>query len=299
VKQEIEAYLAQRTAEGLAKRTIDVYRKRLMGLRRYLRTHEIRRFSDVIPAHMDGYMQYLRDKGLKIRTQQGRAATTRSFFRALARQGKVLSDPARGMQLPDDDELPLLEAPLEENEAAEFINELPKANAFDLRNRLHVELLYSCGLRINESVSMNVSDFDLVNKTLVIRAGKGGKSRVLPLMRGVIGALKDYLVVRRGMLKGPDDGALLLNKHGQRLRPEALRHWLRKYCRVHEYRRIHPHLFRHSIAVHLLRNGADIRYVQEFLGHANLDVTKTYLRLVPGRLKEDYDTAMPEISIDR
>ena len=119
------------------------------------------------------------------------------------------------------------------------------------------------------------------------------------MMNGVRGALRDYLALRRTLLRGPDRGASFLNSRGQRLKPAGVRCWMRKLnaTRVPDAPPVHPHLLRHSFAVHLLRNGADIRHIQEFLGHADLDTTKIYLRLVPGRLKDDYDAAMPEIAV--
>ena len=113
-------------------------------------------------------------------------------------------------------------------------------------------------------------------------------------------ALKDHLALRRSPLKGPDDGTLLIGKMtgGKPLTPLIIYPILRKVAkRLKLNRRPNPHLFRHSIAVHMLQRGADIRHVQEFLGHASIDTTKIYLRMVPGRLKEDYDAAMPMISV--
>jgi len=105
--------------------------------------------------------------------------------------------------------------------------------------------------------------------------------------------------VRRTLLKGPDHGALLISQYGRRMAQPSVYGFFDDLNRQRgpDARHLHPHLFRHSIAVHRLRGGADIRYIQAFLGHASLDTTKIYLRLVPGRLKEDYDRAMPEINV--
>jgi site-specific recombinase XerD len=210
-----------------------------------------------------------------------------------------MSDPARDIALPDGGEPDLPAPPMEEHEVAALFESLPRRDVIDLRNRLHLELLYGCALRIQESVSLNLKDIDLANRVLLVRNGKGGKDRVLPLVRGVLGALKDYLALRRSLLHGPDHGALLLSRRGDRLNVATFRMWLAEFNRRRGpgQKRVHPHLLRHSIAVHLLRGGADIRHVQEFLGHSSLETTKVYLRLVPGRLKEDYDRAMPEIAV--
>ncbi len=112
-------------------------------------------------------------------------------------------------------------------------------------------------------------------------------------------AVKDWLAVRRTFLKGPDQGILFLSKDGKRWAGQNAYHRFRQLNRARgpEARHLHPHLFRHSIAVHLLRGKADIRYIQAFLGHSDLDTTKIYLRLVPGRLRAEYDAAMPEIAV--
>jgi len=129
--------------------------------------------------------------------------------------------------------------------------------------------------------------------------GKNGKVRSMPLMKGVMGALKDYLAVRRSLLKSPDIGILLLSdRSGLPLHPHVFGNWLRAWCKkLRIKKRVFPHLLRHSIAVHLLQRGADIRYVQSFLSHESIDTTKIYLRMVTGRLKEDYERAMPEIAL--
>lgn len=129
-----------------------------------------------------------------------------------------------------------------------------------------------------------------------MRAGKGGKDRLLPLMGGSLAAARDYLAVRRDLVRGPDHGALLLGRRGRRVNIKDLGRLLRRASRVLGFR-VRPHLLRHSIAVHLLRGGTDVRYIQHFLGHSSLDMTKVYLRLVPGHLREDYDEAMPVIEV--
>jgi site-specific recombinase XerD len=157
---------------------------------------------------------------------------------------------------------------------------------------LHLELLYSCGLRGTEAVSLNVADLDLDGRSVLVRDGKGGRPRLLPMLASTMTAAADYLALRRELVRGPDTGALLLASTGKRLSTWFMQQWLAAAGRELGVR-IHPHLLRHSIAVHLLRRGADIRHIQQFLGHADLETTKIYLRLVPGHLREDYDRAMP------
>ena len=296
---DIDEYLKQCSAEGLSQGTIVTKRRILRMIIRYFMKKGKEGPTEFTSQDLDEYFMLLFQTGIKQSVRRARASVIRGFFQWLAENGKIISDPTRHISVPDDDDKLLMVAPLEEAEVAQLIEGLPRATAIDLRNYAHIELLYSCALRIAESLMLDVRDVDLNNNVLHVRHGKGSKGRVLPLMRGVAGALRDYLVVRRSLLRGPDTGALLLNGDGRRLTPVTFRRWMKRLNKARGIgaRHIHPHLFRHSIAVHLLRAGADIRYIQEFLGHSKLNTTKIYLRLVPERLKDDYEKAMPIIPV--
>jgi integrase/recombinase XerC len=212
-------------------------------------------------------------------------------------RGQTLRDPTAGLHVLEDDELPLPPAPLSEEQIATLFQALPRASVIDLRIRLHLELLYSMGLRNAETTALDVGDLDVAGRTLFVRIAKGGRPRALPLMPGTAIAAEEYLALRRNLLKGPDCGALLLSNYGRRLQPWFMQRWLAAASRSVGFR-VHPHLLRHSIAVHLLRQGMDVRHIQHFLGHADLDTTKIYLRLVPGHLRKEYDQAMPLFPIE-
>lgn len=299
MNEKLDEYLKQKLAEGKASSTIASRRRILRSIIEYFRQKEKFNPADITPQDFDNYFMTLHRAGIRESTRRARATVIRGFFRWLTENGRVIVDVTQDLSVSADEEEPLLIAPLEESDVAQLIESLPRTTAIDLRNRAQIELLYSCGLRIDESLSLDVRDVDLQENILYVRHGKGSKARTLPLMRGVAAALRDYLDVRRSLLMGPDSGALLLNQFGQRLKQRTFRLWLRRLNRARgdAARHIYPHLLRHSIAVHLLRAGADIRYIQEFLGHTRLNTTKLYLRLVPERLKEDYEKAMPDIDI--
>jgi integrase/recombinase XerC len=267
---------------------------------RYLQKKGRTDITQITAQDLDQYFRTIFDAGIKGSVRRSRASITKGFFQSLFDSGRIISNPARHIEVPSE-RIDILPAPpLNEDEVCHLIEKLPRRNAIDLRNRLHVELLYSCGLRISESLALSVRDIDLQREVLIVRHGKGDKLRQIPLMRGVAGALRDYSAVRRFLLQGPDHGALLLNLQGQRLTQKQFRGWFKELNTNREadrLRPIYPHLLRHSIAVHLLRAGADIRYIQEFLGHSHLNTTKIYLRLVPERLRIDYDNAMPQIAV--
>lgn len=299
LKEAIEDYLESRRIENYAPKTVSTLTKRLALLARFLRKKGRYEVVRVRPEDLDDYVAHLIRRGLKFQSRAAYLGTVKVFFDWLYDRGKVLTDPARDIRIPDEDEEPLPEPPLTEDEVSSILDRMPVRSVVDLRNRLHLELLYSCGLRMTESIELKLSDISIQERSVRIK-GKSGKVRVLPLMKATLGTLKDYLALRRSLLKGPDTGVLLLSHiSGGPLSQALIYQIIRKLRRrLKIKRRIHPHLFRHSIAVHLLQRGADIRHVQEFLGHSNIDTTKIYLRLVPGRLKEDYDKAMPMIALE-
>jgi site-specific recombinase XerD len=287
---------AVQEAAGSMPRTVSTNCRRLQGLAQMLAQRGVRSVAEVTAADLDAVFMLYAERGVRQTSRRSYASTVREFFRCCQDRGWLLRNPAADLPIPDDDDIPLPEAPLDEVEVADLFANLPRRDAVDLRNRAHLELLYGCALRLAESVHLDLGDLDFQRRTLQVRAGKGGHDRTIPLMPGTIGAVQDYLAVRRTMLRGPDHGALLLDRHGRRIREDLLPGILRRLGRKRG-RRLHPHLFRHSIAVHLLRGGADIRHVQQFLGHSSLETTKIYLRMVPGHLREAYDAAMPAIAV--
>jgi site-specific recombinase XerD len=289
---DIDAYLGQRAVSDLSKRSIACHRSLLRRTTTFLTARGHHRWSTVSGADFDVFLIELTDLGLKRSTRDSFACCWRAFGAWLVDQGKVLRDPTRDLRVCDDDEVDLPPAPLSEEQVTTLLNLVPKRHVVDLRIRLHLELLYSCALRNAESVALDVSDLDLDGRTVLVREGKGGVTRMLPLLMSTLIAAGEYLALRRELLRGPDRGALLLSPQGRRLGGWFMQQWLASVSKTIGFR-VHPHLLRHSIAVHLLRRGADIRHIQQFLGHADLETTKVYLRLVPSHLRDDYDKAMP------
>lgn len=290
-----DAYLAHLAATGHAESSRRTIVGRLDLLLAGLSARGCQTANEVRPADLDALLLVWQQRGLARETLRGLRSAARGFFGWLARQGAVLSDPACDLHLGavPSDELP--PAPLGEAEVATLIAAVPSCGVFDLRNRAHLELLYGCGLRLAESLALTLDDLDLERRTILVH-GKGGHDRILPLMTGATTALDDYLALRRELLTGPDLGILFLGRRGRVMDARTFRQWLYRHAQRTLGRGVNPHLLRHSIAVHLLRGGADLRHIQAFLGHADLDTTKIYLRLVPGHLKQDYDKAMPELA---
>jgi len=297
MQDTVDAYLRYHAASDWRPRTVQHHRYILRRFLAFLAAQGVRRWSSLSPDHCTAFLLSLSAAGLGRTSRDSFAWSLRGLGTWLAQQGRVLRDPTADLVVLEDDELPLPPAPLSEQQVAVIFDAVPRRHVVDLRNRLHLELLYSCALRTAEAVALDVGDLDLEARTLYVRITKGGVPRALPLMPGTLAAAGEYLALRRELLRGPDTGALFLTPRGRRLQPWHMQRLLAGASRSLGFR-VHPHLLRHSIAVHLLRQGADVRHIQQFLGHASLETTKVYLRLVPGQLREDYDEAMPVFPID-
>jgi integrase/recombinase XerD len=297
ITDAIADYLRQRTVEGLSPASIASITKCLRQLARALSERGVLTVADVTPSDLDAHLMALAERGLAHSSRLTHATVIRECFRRWHADGRCLRNPALDLPVADDEDTPLPEPPLDPAEVDALLAAIPKRDALDLRNRAIVEVLYGCALRLSECLHLDVDDLDLSRRTLQVRAGKGGKDRTVPLMKGALGSLKDYLAVRRHLVVGPDRGALFLTNRGSRIGPFVVQHLLADLSiRAGLPRRVHPHLLRHSIAVAMLRGGADIRHVQALLGHSSIETTKIYLRMVPGHLREEYDKAMPTIA---
>jgi len=224
-------------------------------------------------------------------------STLRSFFRYLVREKLVSSNPAKAVSTPKVEKT--LPATLTVDEAFRLMEspDRPLKKVFEagakksvLRDRAILELLYSSGLRVGELVGLNLKHLDL-HLGIVRVMGKGRKERIVPVGNKAMEALKVYLD-RRGDPEG--ETPLFVNLRGGRLTSRSVGRLIKKYTRASGIvRKVSPHSLRHSFATHLLDGGADIREIQEMLGHASLSTTQRYIHLSPGKLMEVYDKAHP------
>jgi len=296
MRDAINQFLAHAQARGLKDSTMEGYRHLLMPVVSFVAKRGCRRIADVTRDDLLAFQGHLVALGRSQRSRMQTRELLGRCFEWLRDHGRILFNPAKGLPLPDDGEEDLPEPPLSEAEVAAILDSLPRASVIDLRHACLLELLYGCGLRLSEAIGLALSDLDLHRRTVLIRTSKHEQTRLVPLPKTAKAAILTYLSLRQTLVRGPDTGALFLTTQGQRWKQSSAYDLFGVLSRQAQ-RRIHAHLFRHSIAVHLLRGGADIRYIQEFLGHADLDTTKIYLRLVPGHLKADYDRAMPEVDV--
>jgi len=233
------------------------------------------------------YLAFLRQKNFARRTIARRLSALRSFFRFLSREGYVTSDPTMGLFTPKQEKkLPVF---LTEEKMTRLI-EAPETDTLSgLRDRAIFETLYSAGMRVSELVSLNTDSIDFIGSVVKVR-GKGKKERLLPIGEKALDAIKKYLSKRRSNYRE----ALFLNNRGGRLTQRGVRVVLNKYIgKAALQEKVSPHVLRHSFATHLLDRGADLRSVQELLGHASLSTTQIYTHLTTQRLKDVYDKTHP------
>jgi tyrosine recombinase XerC len=232
------------------------------------------------------YLAVLKEKNLKSRSIARKLSALRSFFRFLTREGFIKANPVASIVSPKlDKHLPQF---LTEDEAGRLIeSSIPKNNS-GLRDRAILETFYSTGIRISELVGLNLDDVDFISGIVKVR-GKGKKERLVPIGEHAISAIRAYLDKRKQQSQ-----ALFLNPSLRRISDRGVRYIFNKYIRVAGIRQgVSPHTLRHSFATHLLNRGADLRTVQELLGHANLGTTQIYTHLTTERLKNVYDKAHP------
>lgn len=225
-----------------------------------------------------------------------KVAALRAFFKYLQRTGKVRNNPAEMMQMPRADKyLPTF---LSVDEMFSLLDVNFKSGALGLRDRAIIELLYSSGIRVGELTGLNVDDIDLKQCRMLIR-GKGKKERIVPVGDPARIAVENYLE-RRGELTKKKTGdytenSIFLGRIGTRLTPRSVRRIVDKYVNMSGInRKISPHTLRHTFATHLMDAGADLRVIQELLGHESLSTTQKYTSVSVSRLMEVYDTAHPK-----
>ncbi len=250
--------------------------------------------------HLRAYLVHLSERKYDRPTIHLKMSALRSFFRWLVRQEKLKQNPVVGLTLPKKHrKLPkfltiqqieaLLDAPLRRAGTARPTNAADDFSRW--RDKAILETLYSAGLRIHELVGLNDDDVDLLGEVVRVR-GKGKKERLAPLGLPAVEALQKYLELRGR--DGPPGGPLFRNRFGGRMSARSVQRMLKKYLmQVGLDPSLTPHKLRHSFATHMLDAGADLRSVQELLGHANLSTTQIYTHITPERLKKVYEKAHP------
>jgi len=216
-------------------------------------------------------------------------AAIRSFFRFLLRRGIVTKNPAELVATPKKEQR--LPFHLDIDQTTSLMEAPDDDQKFGLRDRAILELLYSSGLRVSELTGLNIGELDLA-AGMVRVTGKGGKERIVPVGSRALKAVQEYLDERA---QSAETGALFLNTRGGRINRRSVARIIDTHVlRIAAFKRISPHTLRHTFATHMLEGGADLRAIQELLGHASLTTTQKYTHVTIDRLMEVYDKAHPK-----
>ena len=240
------------------------------------------------------YLGLLNEKQYSKATIARKLATLRSFYKFLVKRNHISSNPVVSIRTPKQEKkLPRF---LEYEEVKKLLNTPPVNTWLGARDRAILETLYSTGIRVSELVALNMDDIDFLGEVVHIR-GKGKKERIAPIGSSALQVIQHYMEYRnkRAQSNGNfDSKVLFVNKHGKRLSTRSVRRKMDKYLKMSGLDPdISPHTLRHSFATHMLNNGADLRSVQELLGHQSLSTTQIYTHLTTTRLKEVYENAHP------
>jgi Site-specific recombinase XerD len=278
--------------KGFSAHTIRAYRRDLTEFSAFAADREAVTVADVDPLTIRGYLAFLHQRNTKA-TIARKLSALRSFFRHLVKHRELAESPAEGVLTPKQSKR--VPAYLTVDDMFRLLDGIGSSGVLDLRNRAIFETLYSCGLRVSEVAGLDLRDVDEA-EGLVRVLGKGKKERIVPIGRKALAAIAAYrqqlAVEWKGTAALPE--AVFLNKNGGRLTPRSIARTLDRLVAACALAvPVSPHALRHSFATHLLDAGADLRVVQELLGHKSLSTTQRYTHVSIDRLMETYDKAHP------
>jgi integrase/recombinase XerC len=275
--------------------TQQAYRHDIMQFIDYCTKEGVSSFQDVDTFVMRGFIASLKTgkKAISNRSLARKFAALRSFYKFLLLHDHVTINPFASLKTPK--KANHLPAFLMINEIQDLLNAIEKNTDAGIRDRVLIELMYACGLRVSETAQLTVHQIDFANRLLRI-TGKGRKERLVPFYHSIGRQLKNYLdLIRPGLIKQKKHAFVFVNLRGDAITERGVQDILKRRAQSAGLNQtLHPHMLRHSFATHLLDNGADLRTVQELLGHQNLSTTQIYTHVSVDRLKEVYFKAFEE-----
>lgn len=303
-----EQFIAHIDVErGLSKATIAAYESDLAKYVSWLEAHGVSSPRDIARQHVEDYVAALDAEGESANSKARRLASIHMFHRFALSEHAVDDDVAAAVKAPKG--AGTLPDVLSVDEVARLLDAVPVPaagapigveNAVPLRDKALLEFMYATGARVSEAVGGNLDDIDTDDEHVARLTGKGSKQRLVPLGGYACAALRRYIDQARPVLEakakggGPERRAIFLNKRGRRLSRQSAWEIIRLAAqRAHIDKPLHPHTLRHSFATHLIQGGADVRTVQELLGHASVTTTQIYTHVSPETLIETYLTAHP------
>ncbi len=294
VEKIIQAFIHYLSAErGLANNTLASYQMDLNQYIAYLKSQGITALNETNKNNILGFLMQLQKNGRAPATISRRLAAIKSLYRFMHNENMIVSDPTANLESPRlNHRLPQV---LTFEEVEILLNQPQLAYPAGQRDKAMLELLYATGIRVSELVSLNLEDVNL-EMGFIRCFGKGSKERIVPLGSVAVKYVENYLESSRQKLtkNKKEERALFVNQHGRRLTRQGFWKIIKKYARQGKIGKpITPHTLRHSFATHLLENGADLRSVQEMLGHADITTTQIYTHLTKSRIKDVYSQTHP------
>ena len=283
----VENYLSHLAIERrLSGNTVENYRRDLLAFVGWMRTNQLPAFRDVRAEQLRSFMAGEHRRGLSAKSLQRRLSALRSFFRHLLRHDELPGNPVQGLRAPKAPrKLPQV---LDADEMTRLV-EVPAADALGRRDRAMLELFYSSGLRLSELCGLRWRELDLA-EGLVRVTGKGGKTRLVPVGSHARAALEEWKTESTAAPEQP----VFPGRGGLPISPRSVQQRVRLLAQQQGiWKRVHPHLLRHSFASHVLESSGDLRGVQELLGHADIATTQIYTHLDFQHLAKVYDSAHP------
>lgn len=290
-ERALGAYARELNTRGASPATVRAYARDLRELGAWAGERR-KEPGDLAYRDLRTYAAVLSERGLAKTSIARKLAAIRSFHEHLVAVGTAGSNPADLLPAPKQgSRLPRV---LGRDEVAALLDRIPARTPLEVRDRALFELAYSCGLRAEEIISIATGDVDFDSETVRV-TGKGKKTRVVPIGEPAQRALRRYVESARHALEPvAGEEALFVSRRGRRLSPSDVRRRLEKWVREAAVAgRLSPHTLRHSFATHLLEGGADLRAIQELLGHASVSTTQVYTRVEPSRLQQEYAKAHP------
>jgi len=273
--------------KGLSKNTVNSYQRDLNKLSKFLGASNINNFSNLTEEMCSSWIASLFQNNVGARSIQRHISSAKGFFNYLKKSGLVTESPFELINSPKSpSHLPNILSP---EEVYQLLNFKPK-NAQEKRDLAIIELIYSSGLRVSETVNTNLKDFE-DNKNFLRVLGKGSKTRLVPVGRYAQSAINDWIIEREKL--STKDDALFINLRGSRITTRSVQERLKNIALVQGLPPVNPHMLRHSFATHLLESSGDLRSIQELLGHSSLSTTQIYTRLDYQHLIKVYENSHP------
>ena len=288
ILNDIKEYLVfVSQVKNLSENTTKSYERDLKKLLIFLEKLNITKYSDIKEEICSAWIGDLYSQNNKPKSIQRHLSSAKGFFRFLKKNNLIDSSPFELVTAPkSSNTLPDVLSP---EDVEQLLNFKP-SNTIEIRDMAVVELMYSSGLRVSETVNINISDFE-ENMSFLRVIGKGSKTRLVPMGRFAIKAINNWLIEREKILNNTD--ALFLNSKGARLSVRSVQLRLKKMATKQGLPPVHPHMLRHSFATHMLESSGDLRTIQELLGHSSLSTTQIYTKLDYQHLAKIYDKSHP------